>query len=165
MNLLKELAPYQAEINAHARGFGMTNKVVATKLIDIWDIWKNIPEVSKRIYGSVKNIPPTNKDCNSCCYNAIKDLINWKKEVEKTSYYRLVPEGSKSKKKVDPNPKKLTPKKEGLSKEAKEAHNTQAKKEELSSMKWGELKSYAKEQGIDTYGKKKAEILKELNEK
>ncbi len=32
-----------------------------------------------------------------------------------------------------------------------------------SKMKWGELKSYAKEQGINTKGMKKAEILEALN--
>ncbi|GAG16906.1 unnamed protein product, partial [marine sediment metagenome] len=31
-----------------------------------------------------------------------------------------------------------------------------------SKMKWGELKSYAKEQGINTKGMKKAEILEAL---
>lgn len=35
-------------------------------------------------------------------------------------------------------------------------------KKDPSKMKWGELKSYAKEQGIKTKGMKKAEILKEL---
>lgn len=36
------------------------------------------------------------------------------------------------------------------------------KRRNPSKMKWGELKSYAKEQGINTKGMKKAEILKEL---
>jgi hypothetical protein len=161
MNLLKELAPYSAEINAHIRGFGMSNKEVAGKLVDIWDEWKNIPEISKQIYGSVKNIPKTDKGCSGCVSDAIKNIVNWKKHLEKTSYYKLVPEGSKSKKKVNPNPKKLTPKKEGKE-QPKRTIKTDIKVVNPELLKWGELKTYAKAKGINTAGMKKPDILKAL---
>ena len=54
---------------------------------------------------------------------------------------------------LSPKIPKLKPKKKQDPKEPKI---------DVKSMKWGELKTYCKEQGINTKGKKKVELLKEL---
>ena len=170
MNLLKELAPYSAELNAYARGFGMSNTEVLGKLVDIWDKWKNIPEVSKQIHGSVKILAPTDKGCGTCSNGtatALKSLLNWKNHLHKKGYHQLVPQDARSKRKVNPTPKKLEPKK--ATKETKEAPKertieTDIKVVNPELLKWGELKTYAKAKGLKVVGVKKADILKALKE-
>ena len=90
-------------------------------------------------------LPKTNIGCAPCVknmMNRIQGAINRGelKQAKKESKKIVVKLSDEDKENIFDNPLKLDP----------------------SKMKWGELKSYAKEQGINTKGMKKAEILEAL---
>jgi hypothetical protein len=87
IDLINLLEPYQAELNQYSSFKSITDSKRLNDLLSIWDEFKNLPEVSAKIYGAIKKTPPTNRGCGSCVGEAISSLINWKKHIEKEVDY------------------------------------------------------------------------------
>jgi len=131
---MKALQPYLKHVELFQKGMGVPRREELKKMADIYD--KTLKDPA---------LPKTNIGCAPCVknmMNRIQGAINRGelKQAKKESKKIVVKLSDKDKENIFDNPLKLDP----------------------SKMKWGELKSYAKEQGINTKGMKKAEILKEL---
>lgn len=103
MNLLLKLKPLEAHLDAFEKTKSMTDTQAVKACIEIWDEWKNIPEVSLVIYNKVKQTPKTDMGCGSCVGEAIRSLVAWRNaqraDIPKISF-KGVPDMSKPKAKV-----------------------------------------------------------------
>jgi len=102
MNLLKEIEPYQADIDRYLKGMGMTDRTKQQAIANIWDKFKNLPEVKAVIYPNVRtssNIPPTDLACNDCFSRMINNIKTWQTRLnaEATVYFKGVPDVPKAK--------------------------------------------------------------------
>lgn len=100
MNLLLKLKPLEAHLDAFEKTKSMTDTQAVKACIEIWDEWKNIPEVSLVIYSKVKQTPKTDMGCGSCVGEAIRSLVAWRNAqraaIPKISF-KGVPDMSKPK--------------------------------------------------------------------
>ena len=131
---MKALQPYLKYVELFQKGMGVPRREELKKMADIYD--KTLKDPA---------LPKTNIGCAPCVknmMNRIQGAINRGelKQAKKESKKIVVKLSDEDKENIFDNPLKLDP----------------------SKMKWGELKSYAKEQGINTKGMKKAEILEAL---
>ena len=131
---MKALQPYLKHVELFQKGMGVPRREELKKMADVYD--KTLKD---------KALPKTNIGCAPCVknmMNRIQGAINRGelKQAKKESKKIVVKLSDEDKENIFDNPLKLDP----------------------SKMKWGELKSYAKEQGINTKGMKKAEILEAL---
>lgn len=131
---MKALQPYLKYVELFQKGMGVPRREELKKMADVYD--KTLKD---------KALPKTNIGCAPCVknmMNRIQGAINRGefKQAKKESKKIVVKLSDEDKENIFDNPLKLDP----------------------SKMKWGELKSYAKEQGIKTKGMKKAEILEAL---
>ena len=131
---MKALQPYLKHVELFQKGMGVPRREELKKMADIYD--KTLKDPA---------LPKTNIGCAPCVknmMNRIQGAINRGelKQAKKESKKIVVKLSDEDKENIFDNPLKLDP----------------------SKMKWGELKSYAKEQGINTKGMKKAEILEAL---
>lgn len=103
MNLLLKLKPLEAHLDAFEKTKSMTDTQAVKACIEIWDEWKNIPEVSLVIYGKVKLMPKTDMGCGSCVGEAIRSLVAWRNAQRAAIpkiIFKGVPDMSKPKAKV-----------------------------------------------------------------
>ena len=76
MNLIKELKPFESQIDAFKKGYGITDTEAISKLSDIWD--KFTLTRKKEIYGTDSiDIPKTKTNCSSCIKDMMTMLVNW----------------------------------------------------------------------------------------
>lgn len=86
MNLLEAIKPYEVELNAFEKLKSMSNGVVAGKLVDLWDEFKNQPENAVIIFGSSSmRQPKTNKSCSSCVNTVLGAIVKWRKHLIQTA--------------------------------------------------------------------------------
>lgn len=143
MNLLKELEPYNRDLDNWKSGHGFSNQ---EKLHKLADIWKRFQEFNKvEIYGNTNHIiPDMDWSCRGCINTMLRLLFNWREklEVEAPTYFQGVP----SKKPLKP----LKPKKIEIV--------------DYRKLKWSDLKKFAAEKGVKLVSKKKKDqILEELD--
>ena len=76
MNLIKELKPFESQIDAFKKGYGISDTEAITKLAEIWD--KFTLTRKKQIYGTDSiDIPKTKTNCSSCIKDMMTMLVNW----------------------------------------------------------------------------------------
>lgn len=137
--MIKELNKYSEALTAYRNQGGLPQGKVKNALADIYeDNWEN----NKR-WGSSK----INRSCPSCISDMMKSLCA---EFEKNLKSHKFPK--KVEITLDVNAEPL------------ESESNIEIVEDVDSMKWGELRKYATEKGINIKGKKKADILAELKE-
>ncbi len=142
---MKDLQPYLKHVELFQKGMGVPRREELKKMADVYD--KTLKDPA---------LPKTNIGCAPCVknmMNRIQGAIN-RGELKQ------------AKKKEDGWFKGMKEANEKTFQELEDKMTYKTSKEmEVvvpSEMKWGELKSYAKEQGIKTKGMKKAEILEAL---
>ena len=137
---MKDLQPYLKYVELFQKGMGVPKREELKKMADVYD--KTLKD---------KALPKTNIGCAPCVKNMMNRIQGAINRGELKVTIKKAAQPGKSKKTVVK-----------LSDEDKEKIFDNPLKVDPSKMKWGQLKSYAKDQGINTKGMKKAEILKEL---
>jgi len=131
---MKELQPYLKYVELFQKGMGVPKREELKKMADVYD--KTLKD---------KALPKTNIGCAPC----VKNMMN--------RIQGAINRGELKQAKKPAKPIKVETKATSL----EDIEVTVSV--DPSKMKWGQLKSYAKEQGINTKGMKKAEILEALN--
>jgi hypothetical protein len=154
MDLLKELEPYNRDLDLFNQGHGVTKH--ARDSVELRDIWRRLQiKEAKTIYGRADAAPI---ECKSCNPTMMKALVNWREIYKRkdTTYFKGVPQEVENgfDSMVEPDT---------LSTEVEDDIPDYVQPPEtVYSMKWGEFKTYCKEQGLSVKGKTKKELLKEL---
>ena len=104
IDLIKQLEPYQSELSQYTAFKSITDTKKINELVDIWDEFVNLHEVSGRIYGTTKRTPPTNRGCNSCVAYAVQQLITWKNLIETEVDYHYSYKGVPQAKVIEEKP-------------------------------------------------------------
>lgn len=136
---MKELIKYSKELNLFRDNGALPQGDVKNALADIY-------EANYKEKWGVRKI---NRGCPSCVSDMMKCLAAEYKAMQVE--FKGVPQTNKPKT-ADQLAKEL------------DAEMDNYFKSEFQSMKWGELRKYATEKGINTKGKTKAQILEELND-
>jgi len=137
MSLVKELEPFAKELSLYRENNTLPQGDVKTALEDIYD--KYAPK--NRKWGVMK----TQRGCPTCLSDAMKclsaafidSLVDFKAIPQQRDLEELIEE---------------------VKQEAKVVEVV-----DYNSMAWGELKKYAASKGIKVKGKRKPEIIEELN--
>jgi len=143
---MKALKSYLKHVELFQKGMGVPKREELKKMAEAYD--KELKDPA---------LPKTNIGCAPCVknmMNRIQGAINRGELKVNKIKERAAKASPEAKKEVE----------ERLLKEIKEVGDMLPPiKLDPSKMKWGELKTYAKYQGINTKGMKKAEILEALN--
>ena len=131
---MKALQPYLKHVELFQKGMGVPKREELKKMADVYD--KTLKDPA---------LPKTNIGCAPC----VKNMMN--------RIQGAINRGEFKQAKKPAKPIKLETKATSL----EDIEVTLSV--DPSKMKWGQLKTYAKEQGIKTKGMKKAEILEALN--
>ncbi len=189
MNFLEEIEPYRTYIDMYLDKGAMPNLKIREELNDL-DYRLRMQE-RLVIYGKTNiELFPTDMACASCVKSMMFNLRRWIKikEEEKTVEFKGVPQVNKKDMEVLPKDFSKEPSEvierisedlefQGTLEEKTENLNSLANQiaeqmvEELSipaivdltKLKWGELKKYATSKGLSVKGKKKQEIIDEIN--
>lgn len=140
MDLLKELEPYNRDLDLFKQGHGVTKH--ARDSVELRDIWRRLQiKEAKTIYRRADAQPI---ECKSCNPTMMKALVNWREiyKRKETTYFKGVPQEVEAEEDTDI--------------EILPTHPT-------DFMKWGEFKTYCKDMGLKVHGKKRAELMKELD--
>jgi len=78
---------YKKQIDEFDKFKTITDKKSVEGVLKIWDEFKNIPEISKIIWGSHKNTPPTNRGCGECVASALRSVVIWNRQLQKSIDY------------------------------------------------------------------------------
>lgn len=90
MDLLKELEPYNRDLDLFKQGHGVTKH--ARDSVELRDIWRRLQiKEAKTIYGRADAAPI---ECKSCSPTMMKALVNWREIYKRkdTTYFKGVPE-------------------------------------------------------------------------
>jgi len=174
---IKTMDGYKSELHQFTTFGSISDKVKTKEIIDVWDKFKNEPEIARERYqGVLKITPPTDMGCNSCKSTALRDVVKWVKHLKKDIYieFKGVPQArvveeevstlNESKDKYDQF-KGLPQKKQSYKEVLKDVLDSVEEDDriELSGMKWGAFKKLCKEQGLKTYKKTREQLMEELN--
>lgn len=149
MNLLKELEPFNKDLDHWKDGHGITTKKTINSLITIWYNWQK--EKTAEIWGNPnRKIVKDSPSCGSCLRQMMQMLYNWRAIIRKEETVK-----PKTQKMVTPTSK--------VNKSKPDPNQPAPKIVDYSKLKWGELLTMAKSKGINTHSKKKAQLIDELN--
>lgn len=148
MNFLEEVEPYKVYIDMYLDNGAMPNLKIREELSDLDYRLRMHERVA--MYGKANiELYPTDMACASCVKSMVNNLRRWinikeaeEKEMIKKTALDMVGW-------TDKFPEEETVEFKGVP--------------QLETMKWGEFKSYCKKQGLSVKGKKKAQLLEELN--
>jgi hypothetical protein len=174
MDFLKEIEPYKEYVDLYLNKNCMPSYSVRLKMSKVYDDLRKDKRV--QIYGTVDHdIRPIEQGCSPCIKRMMIDLRNWIKletdlAQEKLTEFKGVPQREENpmpddmlseavesipsvksydtsnlEKYVDPN---LSPYEKTL----------------YPKMKWGEFKTYCREQGLNVNKKKRVDLEKELKD-
>lgn len=142
--MIKELNKYSEELTRYRKQGGLPQGDVKNALVDIYEAnWE-----SNKHWGSSK----INRTCPSCISDMMKSLCA---EFEKNIRTH----------KIVKSPRERYA--EALNEIRAEEQQEEFKKIQIvdyTKLKWGELKSFATKHGVNIKGKKKVDILAELDE-
>ena len=147
MDIIEDLKPFEKELNLYNTNNALPQGEVKGALCDIYE--KYYPH--NRHWGVSK----PNRGCPSCVSDFMKCLVSeWNNRP--TVEFKGVPD------KVDLY-KELNKPIEDFSTEEEDIPDYVQPPETVYAMKWGEFKTYCKEQGLKVHGKKRAELMEELD--
>ena len=90
MDLLKELEPYNRDLDLFKQGHGVTKH--ARDSVELRDIWRRLQiKEAKTIYRRADAAPI---ECKSCNPTMMKALVNWREiyKRKETTYFKGVPD-------------------------------------------------------------------------
>jgi len=151
MNFLEEVEPYRVYIDMYLDKGAMPNLKIREELNDL-DYRLRIQE-RLVIYGKTNiELFPTDMACASCVKSMMFNLRRWIKIKEKAEEDKI---------------KKIALDMVGWTDKFPEEETVEFKGVppivDLTKLKWGELKKYATSKGLSVKGKKKQEIIDEIN--
>jgi len=159
-NFAEEIAPYQETVHTYLKGQGVPSYPIRMEISEIYDNLRR--KESLDFYGSQNvEIYPTDQGCAKCVTRMFKDLAYW---IAKGS---IEFKGIKDQVKTDdavtvvvdlPGDLSATFEPEVVK------HNEGVITIDPSQFKWGEFKTYCKEEGINVRGKTRKVLEKELSE-
>lgn len=141
MSFLKQIEPYLTEINQTLKNGSRINVNRLKEINVIYDELRVKESVT--IYGrqkSLNDLPKEDLSCGTCVRRMLEQITLWHKKYIENDLVEF----------------KGVPQKE-LTEDNEEA----VRPDQLS---WGDFKRYCSEQGLRVKGKKKADLLKELEE-
>lgn len=149
MNYLKEIKPHYNRVQLYNNGNGCPSHEILVELSEIEYRLKQTYKV--RMYGSNKvEIYPTDVGCGGCVKSMMQNLERWYNILtkEETVEFKGVPQKES----------------EQLKEIVEDVYNEVIEEEavRIDQLKWGAFKTYCKEQGLNTKGKKRTELEEEL---
>lgn len=156
-NYLEEIKPLWKYVTVYNDNGAHPNQKIKQQLSDIYDRLRK--SESEFIYGKANvDIHPIDLGCSTCITNMMRHLFQWHKRISdrNTVEFKGVPQ------------KKVVKEEVIKSFNTKDLHKyvdpdlNAYEKTLYPKMKWGEFKTYCKEQGINTKSKKRTQLEDEL---
>lgn len=138
---LVEIKPYRKILEVYKEGHGIpSDRNTLKEILDIFDKYIKFAEYP--------DSEPSKLNCGGCITNAFNRLLG---KIEREGHQPI---------KLTPNIPALEPL--DISEKDAEIIVEEVLPDVIKSLKWGEFKSYCKEQGLNVKGKTKKQLLKEL---
>lgn len=150
MSIVKILAPYVEDMAKYMDSGRIDPKVVRELKPIYEEYWK-----TNRHIG----VSTMKTSCPGCIYDCIKALHNTYREQANVVDFKGVPDKSQVKTMKEP----IKPLKPVKTPETITLNPNEPEKVDWSKKTWSEIKGEAKNRGLKIYGKKKPEIINELN--
>ncbi len=172
MNYLEEIKPYYKRVQLYNQGKGCPNHETLIKIADIEYKLKESEKV--RMYGSNNvEIYPTDVGCNGCVRSMMQNLERWYNILSKEQPTKETVEFKGVPQKVVEKEINTLGSNDTTSITIGDDYEMKPVSEEVLpydgpllanpyTLKWGAFKTYCKEQGINTKGKKRTELEDEL---